>query len=371
MRLRNSLTGVLTLVVALTAAAGVWAQTAQNPPVQPPAQQEESREVTAEELMGPLTPEAAPEPDVPANVPNQPGNTVNVPAGGSRDAEVRGKEFIFRANVEEVTLHATVVDDRQRLVTTLDKNAFQVFEDGQPQQIKTFRREDIPVSLGILIDSSGSMRDKRPAVNAAALNLVRASNPQDEVFIVNFSDEYYLDQDFTADLNLLKEGLERIDSRGGTSLYDAVIASADHLEKFGKKGKKILLVVTDGEDNASRTSLEAAIRRLQDEEGPTVYTITILGEEKARRAKRAMQQLALNTGGIAFFPEGVSEVDRISQQIARDIRNQYVIGYQPKRPRTDGGYRSVKVEAQAKGFRRLQVRTRSGYFPGQERAENR
>jgi VWFA-related protein len=293
------------------------------------------------------------------------------PAAQGAEPEVRGREFIFRKNVEEVTLHATVVDDRQRLITTLDRNAFQVYEDGRPQEIKTFRREDIPVSLGILIDSSGSMRDKRPAVNAAALNLVRASNPQDEVFIVNFSDEYYLDQDFTSNLDLLKEGLEKIDSRGGTSLYDAVIASADHLAKFGKKGKRILLVVTDGEDNASRTSLEAAIRRLQDEEGPTVYTITILGEEKARRAKRAMQQLALNTGGIAFFPEGVGEVDRISQQIARDIRNQYVIGYQPKRPRTDGGYRSVKVEAQAKGYRRLQVRTRSGYFPGQERAENR
>jgi VWFA-related protein len=368
MRLRSSLIGSLTLVLALSTA--VWAQSAQT---QQPTQQEPQHEVTAEELMGPLTPEAAPEPDVPATIPNQPGSTVDVPPPAAQGAEpeVRGREFIFRKNVEEVTLHATVVDDRQRLITTLDRNAFQVYEDGRPQEIKTFRREDIPVSLGILIDSSGSMRDKRPAVNAAALNLVRASNPQDEVFIVNFSDEYYLDQDFTSNLDLLKEGLEKIDSRGGTSLYDAVIASADHLAKFGKKGKRILLVVTDGEDNASRTSLEAAIRRLQDEEGPTVYTITILGEEKARRAKRAMQQLALNTGGIAFFPEGVGEVDRISQQIARDIRNQYVIGYQPKRPRTDGGYRSVKVEAQAKGYRRLQVRTRSGYFPGQERAENR
>ena len=136
-------------------------------------------------------------------------------------------------------LHATVVDDKQHLVTNLDKHAFTVFEDGQPQTITSFRHEDIPVAMGIVIDNSGSMREKRDKVNKAAMNLVRASNPQDQVFVVNFNDEYYLDQDFTADINKLREALEKIETRGGTALYDAVVASADHLKRTRKLEKKV------------------------------------------------------------------------------------------------------------------------------------
>jgi Ca-activated chloride channel family protein len=215
------------------------------------------------------------------------------------------------------------------------------------------------------------MRDKRPAVNQAALNLVRASNPQDEVFIVNFNDEYFLDQDFTGNIEQLREALERIESRGGTALYDAMVASADHLKKNGRLEKKVLLVVTDGEDNASRESLEQGIRRLQAENGPTVYTIGILGgESHQRRAKRALQEIADQTGGVSFFPKDLSEVDNISRTVAHDIRNQYTIGYKPSNPQERGGYRSVRVEAHARGYGKLQVRTRSGYYAGQERAAN-
>jgi Ca-activated chloride channel family protein len=304
---------------------------------------------------------------------NQPGNTVQVPAqqrGQAADSQ-EGGVFVFRKRVEEVTLHATVVDDRQKLVTNLDKTSFTVYEDGQPQQITSFRREDIPVSLGILIDNSGSMRDKRPAVNQAALNLVRSSNPADQVFIVNFNEDYYLDQDYTSNVNLLRESLEKIESRGGTAMYDALVASADHLMKTAKLDKKALLVVTDGEDNASRESLEAAIRRLAVDGGPTVYTIGILGEEGRRSekvAKRALAAVAERTGGVSFFPRDLSEVDAISRQVAKDIRNQYSIGYKPTNPQNRGGYRQVKVEAKANGYKRLQVRTRSGYYAGEERA---
>jgi VWFA-related protein len=209
------------------------------------------------------------------------------------------------------------------------------------------------------------MRDKRSAVNQAAVNLVRASNPQDQVFVVNFSDDYFLDQDFTSSVPLLQEALEHIDSRGGTALYDAVIASADHLAKNARLQKKVLLVVTDGEDNESRDTLEQAIRKLQDENGPTVYTVGLLGDEHARRAKRALEALAYQTGGVAYFPKDLSDVDRITQEVAKDIRNQYTIGYKPIRPQSMGGYRSVRVEAKAKGFGRMQVRTRSGYYAGQ------
>ncbi|MGE0405593.1 MAG: VWA domain-containing protein [Candidatus Korobacteraceae bacterium] len=312
-----------------------------------------------------------------AQVPAPPTSQQQAPAQGPQKGPVPPPQepsrsddgvFIFRTEVDEVVLHATVVDDKRRFVNDLSRESFQVFENGQPQQIRSFRREDVPVSVGILVDNSGSMRDKRRAVNQAALNFVKASNPDDQVFVVNFNDEFYLDQDFTSKVPLLQTALERIESRGGTAMYDAVVASAEHMKKSSRLEKKILLVVTDGEDNASRESLERAVRRLQEEGGPTVYTIGILGEERARRARRAMQAMAEESGGIAFFPKDVEEVDTITQQVARDIRNQYVIGYRPSTPRSAGGYRSVKVEAKAPNRKKLEVRTRTGYYPNEERA---
>jgi Ca-activated chloride channel homolog len=277
-----------------------------------------------------------------------------------------GGVFVFRKEVDEVLLHAIVVDDKQHMITTLDRNAFTVFEDGKPQKVTSFRHEDIPVAMGIVIDNSGSMREKRVKVNQAALNLVRASNPQDEVFVVNFSDEFYLDQPFTSDIKKLKEALEKIDARGGTALYDAVVASAEELKKTARLDRKVLLVVTDGEDNASRESLEQAVRRLQEENGPTVYSIGVLGEEKQRRARRALQTMSERTGGISFLPKTLDEVDEISKTVAHDIRNQYTIGYKPTNPRGNGGYRTIHVDAKAKGFGKLLVRTKSGYYAGNE-----
>jgi len=350
------------LLLGCLIALSVWlgAQTSSYPrqaPAQPAAQGSGQQPGAAEPLPG--------------ETPNQPGNTVQAPAGRPQGQEPSREDngvFVFKKQVEEVVLHATVLDDKHRLVTGLTKNDFQVFEDGAPQQITSFRREDIPVALGIVIDNSGSMRDKRLAVNQAAVNLVRSSNPQDEVCIVNFNDEYYLDQDFTNQIPQLQEALARIESRGGTALYDAVVASAEHLKKSARLDKKVLLVVTDGEDNASRESLEQAIRRLQAENGPTVYTVGLLGEEKQRRARRALTEMADQTGGVAFFPKNVGEVDSITQAVAHDIRNQYTIGYKPVRPQAQGGYRTIKVDAHAPGYKRLMVRTRSGYYPGQERA---
>lgn len=317
-------------------------------------------------------PSSTPAAPPPSQAQPQQGNTAGSqqgqpPNGQNPEGENNGV-YIFRKQVEEVILHATVYDDHEHMVTNLDKTAFQVFEDNVPQTITSFRREDIPVAVGIVIDNSGSMRDKRPAVNQAAVNFVRSSNPQDEVFIVNFNDEYYLDQDFTSSIPQLKDALEKIESRGGTALYDAVVASADHLKKNARLEKKVLLVVTDGEDNASRESLEQAVRRLQAENGPTVYTIGLLGGERQRRAHRALATIAEDTGGVAFFPKDLSEVDRITQEVAHDIRNQYTIGYRPTRPQSQGGYRSIKVIAHAHGYKKLQVRTRTGYYAGSEKA---
>src|SRR4029077_9811178 len=212
-------------------------------------------------------PKASPPPAAqqePANPPASQPKPAEEPTAQEAPPPPEGESgFVFRTQVNEVVLHATVVDDKQRMVTNLDKAAFTVFEDGKPQTIISFRHEDIPVAMGIVIDNSGSMREKRDKVNKAAINLVKASNAQDQVFIVNFNDEYYLDQDFTADLNKLREALEKVDTRGGTALYDAVVASADHLKKNAKLEKRVLFVVTDGEDNESQETLEQAIRRLQ------------------------------------------------------------------------------------------------------------
>ena len=334
------------------------------PPAQPPdAGAQNHTQQSQPSAQNPQEQEAP----APAPAPNQPGDTVQLPQGQA-PASSNNDVFVFKKEVDEVTLHASVVDDHFRPITNLTRNDFTVFEDGKPQKITSFRNEDIPVALGIVIDNSGSMRDKRPQVNAAALNLVRSSNPQDQVFVVNFSEEYFLDQDYTGSIPKLKDAMERIESRGGTALYDAVVASADHLKKSGELEKKVLLVVTDGEDNASRESLEQALRRLEEKNGPTVYTIGLLGEEHEKRARRALREMAEDTGGVAFFPKNLDEVQAITNQIAHDIRNQYTIQYKPTNPQSAGGYRTVKVEAQAKGMKKLQVRTRSGYYAGQQRA---
>ena len=277
--------------------------------------------------------------------------------------------YVLRKDVDEVMLHATVVDDKQHIITNLDRGAFTVFEDGKQQNIISFHHIDIPVAMGIVIDNSGSMREKRAKVNQAALNLVRSSNPKDEVFVVNFNDEQYLDQDFTNDLRKLKEALEKIDARGGTALYDAIVASADHLKQNARLEKKVIFVVTDGEDNASSETLEAAVKQLQQENGPSVYAIGILGdEEHPKRAKKALQILSDRTGGIAFFPKTLDEVDEISKNIANDIRNQYAIGYKPTNPKGSGGFRQIHVDAKAKGHGKMVVRTKSGYYAGAQTA---
>jgi Ca-activated chloride channel homolog len=291
--------------------------------------------------------------------PPAPGDQGQAPVGSENGG------FVFRAEAREVTLHATVVDDRNHLVNNLDKTDFTVFENDKPQKITHFHQEDFPVAIGIVIDNSGSMREKRDAVNKAALNLIRASNPDDQVFVVNFNDEYYLDQEFTGDIKKLQAALEHVEARGGTALYDAIVASADYLT-HSRLQRKALFVVTDGEDDASQESLEQAVHKLQQENGPVVYAIGILGEEKSRRAKRALELVADRTGGISFFPPSLDQVDEISREIAHDIRNQYTITYAPSTPKTVAGYRTIHVDAHARPYKKLTVRTRTGYYPGQE-----
>ena len=288
--------------------------------------------------------------------------------------ERRGKEYTITVNVDEVVLHATVIDKKGHIVNDLKQDDFRVLEDGAPQTLTHFSHADVPVTMGIVIDDSGSMKDKREAVNAAALIFAKTSNPQDQVFVVNFNDVYYLDTpgDFASTIEDLKSALDKIDSRGGTALRDAVIASLDHV-KLGNRDKKVLLVITDGEDNASRYTLEELMDRAQ-KSSAVIYTIGLLGSDEtsslfkirggeAHRAAKVLKELAEATGGEPYFPKSLDEVESTCRQIARDIRNQYTLVYRPSNLKKDGTFRNIHVDAfQPHSRNKLVVRTRPGYF---------
>jgi len=279
----------------------------------------------------------------------------------------QGEGYVLHTDVEEVVLNATVLEGT-KLVPDLKKESFQIFEDGVKQSLISFQHTDLPVSIALVVDNSGSMSRKRPSVNKSALDLIQASNPQDEAFVVNFSDEAFIDQEFTNDVSKLRDGLSHIESRGGTALYDAVVASADKLVADAKRPKQVLILITDGEDNASTLNLEQTIRRVQQLSGPVIYSIGLLfGDEmsraEVRHARRALEMLSTETGGIAFFPKSIEQIDQIADEVARDIRNQYTLGYHSTKPTTEPGFRRVIVNAEDKGHGKLTVRTRTGYFP--------
>ena len=272
---------------------------------------------------------------------------------------------IFRSDTRLVVCHTTVMDKTGHLVTTLPREAFTVYENNVRQEIRKFKREDVPVTLGLVIDNSGSMRNKRIKVEAAALALIKDSNHEDEVFIVNFNDTAYLDnpkgKEFTNDVGELRQALARIDARGGTAMRDAIQMSIRHLKK-GHKDKKVLVVITDGNDNSSLMGMDALMKSARQSE-VMIYTVGLLSEEEPReagRAKRALNELADATGGKTFFPKDVFEVESIAQLIAHDIRNQYTIEYSPSNSTMDGTFRQIRITAKARG--NPVVRTRSGYY---------
>lgn len=299
----------------------------------------------------------------PANA--SPGsNASQAPASpSSQDSQSEAGQFVFKKQVEEVILHAVVADQQNNLISNLTQNDFQIYEDGKLQLITSFHQEHVPVALGILIDNSGSMQPKRPSVNQAALNLVHSSHPQDEIFVVNFGEEYYLDQDFTNDEAKLKAALERIETRGSTALYDAIVASAAHMKQDAALQKRVLLVVTDGDDNASQESLEEVVQQLQQGDSSVVYVIALLNSNRRANATvRALQAISQNTGGAAYFPSDVQEVDSITRTIAAAIRSQYVIGYKSSSTATGHIYHRIQVDAYGPDRRTLRVRTRTGYY---------
>jgi VWFA-related protein len=280
--------------------------------------------------------------------------------------------FTINVDVELVQLPVSVLDKDGRPVNGLVQDHFQIFEDKILQQISLFKHEDVPLSLGLVIDNSGSMRNKRERVNSAALSFVRESNPEDETFIVNFDDTAYLEQEFTGSIGDLMDALDNLDTRGETALYDAVYLSVEHV-KGGDKDKKALLLISDGEDNTSKYGFNPTLELLRESK-VTLYAIGLLEENDQRgglfrkspskKAKEALEEFAEATGGQAYFPKTLDEVEEICRRIAHDLRNHYTLGYSPTNRNLDGTWRTVDVKLvnPPKSISKVNIRTKPGYY---------
>jgi Ca-activated chloride channel homolog len=357
---------IATAAAVCCAAGTLPAQGPPASPVQSAASAADASDPTRAEIQPRLDidRDPIPSPDVGVTLPESSLSSITKSVPGGVEKGHDGM-YTLRTNVDEVLLNCTVIDDKGRIVTDLKPGDFRVWEDGTAQTINSAMRQDVPISMGILVDNSGSMRDKRASVNVAALTLLKDSNRQDTAFIVNFSDRAFLDQGFTSDLVALNRGLTRFDSHGTTAMYDAVAASADELVKHAKERKQALLIITDGADNASRLTLAQAIRRVQNLGGPVVYTIGLLFDtdpQETERARDDLSALAQETGGVAYFPRSLDELDKIAGQVASDIRNQYTVDYRSTKSANLGGYRTVHVEASVPGHGKLTVRTKKGYY---------
>ena len=263
-----------------------------------------------------------------------------------------------------MVLHATVQNHNGAPVSGLGKNDFQVFEDGALQQIEYYSHEDIPVTVGLVLDNSGSMRPKRDDVIAAAMAFARSSNPQDQMFVVNFNEYVSLglpgNMPFTDQTAQLQVALSRFNANGETALYDALALALGHL-KLGNRDKKVLIVVSDGGDNASKYKL-GQILTMAEKSDAIIYAIGIYMDEDPDKNPGALRQLSKATGGEAFFPETLPEVTPLCERIAHDIREQYTLAYAPANSKQDGAYRAIQVKAKAPGHGSLSVLTRTGYY---------
>jgi VWFA-related protein len=283
--------------------------------------------------------------------------------------ETQKTDYTLDVQVQFVELPVTVLDKEGYPFRGLNKEHFKVYEDKVMQDISLFKQEDTPLTVGLVLDSSSSMVSKKNRLSAAALTFVQESNPEDETFIMGFSDRPKLEQDFTSDLEKLRRSLDRIVARGNTALYDGVQLAAQHLEN-GFHEKKVLLVVSDGEDNRSNYKLDELLEEIRESK-VIVYTVGLMSSDIGfagfgplkGKARKGLEELAKVTGGRAFFPKSVDDVDEVCRRIARELRNHYTIGYRPSNERLDGKYRKVKVQLDApKGTPKLSVRTKQGYY---------
>ena len=272
--------------------------------------------------------------------------------------------YTINVRVGLAILPVSVVDHKNHRVSGLKKENFQVYEDGRPQKITLFEDKDAPVTIGLVVDNSLSMQPKRPAVIAAALAFAGSSNPQDEIFVVNFNQTIHMelpkDVPFTRNPEELRSALSKITANGQTALYDAIGVALEHL-KQGTGGKKYLILVSDGGDNASRHSLSNVLTMAKSSDA-VIYSVGIVNENYSDENPGVLRKLSKVTGGEFFMPDSVSEVIDTLKLIARDIRQQYTLGYVPDNQAQDGKLRVVRVTASTPDDRKHSVRTRAGYL---------
>lgn len=284
------------------------------------------------------------------------------PPSDGRDQE----NFRISVQVDLVVLQATVRDHEGHTVMELGQQNFEVFEDGRPQPIRLFRHEDTPVTVGLVIDHSGSMREKLADVTAAAQAFVHSSNPNDQLFVVNFNETVSLGLPkgtrFSDNAEQLGGAIWGARAIGTTALYDAIIEALHQLQQ-GTSDKKVLIVISDGGDNASKAGLDQVLKAAE-QSSAMIYTIGIFEPEDPDQNPKVLQRLARETGGEAIFPARLSETIEICERIARDIRDQYTIGYSSPNDHPDGIYHKVRITAQMEGKGKLSVRTRAGYRTG-------
>lgn len=269
---------------------------------------------------------------------------------------------VFRAEIGLVSLQAAVRNARGEPVVGLDRRAFTVYENGAAQTITVFRHDEVPISLGILLDNSRSMRELRPSVAAAALAALRSTRPEDEVFLVNFADKARVEIPFTSDLAALEAGVAGIGALGGTAIRDAIAIAQRYSKQHAARQRRVLLVITDGNDNASETSLER-LEQQAEADDLAIWAVGLLHAEAAPGAERgrdALRTLTNATGGVARFVATADEAGSAARQSAGQMRHLYTIGYSPIGQSLDGSYRKLRVVA--KGGERLRVRTRGGYW---------
>jgi VWFA-related protein len=266
----------------------------------------------------------------------------------------------FRAELRLVVMRVSVLNGHGEIVTSLSEPAFSIFEDGKRQAIRAFSRDDVPVSVGILVDNSGSMRPVRPKVEAGAMAFAEASHQADELFAINFADRPHLDVPMTTDRALLARGLARIDAVGGTALRDAIDEAESYLRRHATRDRRALLILTDGVDNESDATLDR-VTRVAEEQEVVVYAIGLFGGPGSEKAgRRDLDRLTKSTGGVAYYPSSVDGVRAAALSIADQIRRQYTLAYAPTNQRLDGTYRHIAVNVH--GQEHYLVRTRPGYY---------
>src|SRR5215470_8241455 len=298
--------------------------------------------------------------------------------GAQADEQIVGKEGVIKVETDLVLLDVTVVDQNNTPNMSLKKEDFSVYEDKVKQAIESVSREEAPVSFGMVIDTSGSMKSKLQSVSDAAVSLIKQMRRDDEAFVASFKAEAELVQEFTDDKRELEDAIGELYTSGGTALLDAIIATADYAQGKGKRRRKALVVISDGLERNSSSKEKEVMEAIKEDE-VQVYLVGFIDEEMeekslfgrspAKKAKDLLSRIADDSGGQAYFPKDISEIPAIAAQIAKDLRTQYVVSYYPSNEKRDGTFRTVQVSVNSQGSRKLIARTRRGYYARNEKGQ--